>query len=220
MTVPITINGLRHGLAVAGSRVQAARERLCELDAVAGDGDLGATLAAGFAAVDEHLAEIEADDVGTVLRQVGIKLAQRAPSTAGALLGAAFMRSGAMLEGIRQLDTAEAVTLLVAAADAVRERGGAQPGERTIVDAMDAAATAAKGVRADNGPVAVFSAAAAAADAGACATAAMEPRHGRAAWIADRARGSEDAGARAWAVILDGLASGVADHEAGRGADA
>ena len=212
MTAPtIDARGVRLGLAVASSHVQAARERLCELDAVAGDGDLGATLAAGFAAVDEHLAEIDTDDVGTLLRQVGVKLAQKAPSTIGALLGTAFMRSGAMLDGVQQLDATGAVTLLVVAAEGVRERGGAQPGERTIVDAMDAAATAAKDVRADDGPVAVFRAAAAAADAGACATAAMEPRHGRAAWIADRARGSEDAGARAWAVLLDGLASGVAD---------
>ncbi|MEE6170126.1 MULTISPECIES: DAK2 domain-containing protein [unclassified Mycolicibacterium] len=209
----IAISGLRNGLKEASSRVQDARERLCELDAAAGDGDLGATLADGFAAVDAHLAGIEAADIGTVLRQVGITLAQTAPSTAGALLATAFMRSAVKLEGVVHLDTSGVIALLVAAADGVRERGGAQPGERTIVDAMDAAAAAAIEVAVDAGPIAVLRAAAAGADAGASATAHMEPRHGRAAWIADRARGSEDAGARAWAILLDGFASGVAARE-------
>lgn len=217
---PIVMSGLRQGLAEASSRVQDARGLLCDLDAVAGDGDLGATLAAGFAAVDKHLAAMEAGDIGTVLRQVGMKLTQAAPSTIGTLLGAAFMRSGAKLEGLHQLDAAGAVTLLVAAADGVRERGGAQPGERTIVDAMDAAASAARDVPAEDGPAAVFRAAAAAANEGACATATMEPRHGRSAWIADRARGSEDAGARAWAIVLDGFVGGVASCEVQVDADA
>jgi dihydroxyacetone kinase-like protein len=202
-------------------RVDAAKEELCALDAVAGDGDLGATLASGFTHVRAVLEDPDLDrgDVGALLTQAGGVLARKAPSTIGALLATAFMRAGAELKGCVALDAVQAARLLQTASDAVAERGRVETGQRTVVDAMAPAAEAgAEASRRNADPAEVFRAAAAAASRGAEATAEMEPVVGRAGWIADRARGHADAGATAWAVIVSAIADGLENEaETSRG---
>jgi dihydroxyacetone kinase-like protein len=198
----------KEALEVAGDRVRAARDELCALDASAGDGDLGATLDAGFAEVGLWLeSSEESDDIGAMLHEVGMQLARKAPSTIGALLGSAFMRAGKELAGRPELRAEDAVTLLEAAASGVADRGRAVVGQRTILDAMTAAAAGAA-LAANQGldTAGVLRSAAVGAKNGADETATMEPVHGRAGWIAERARGTRDAGAAAWAVYVDGLA--------------
>jgi phosphoenolpyruvate---glycerone phosphotransferase subunit DhaL len=190
-------------------RVDAAKDELCLLDAVAGDGDLGATLASGFMHVRAALEDsgLDQGDIGALLKQAGSVLARKAPSTIGALLATAFMRAGGELNGCTELDAGQAARLLRSASDAVAERGRVVVGQRTVVDAMAPAAEAgAEASRRSSDPVEVFRAAAAAASLGAEATAEMEPVVGRAGWIADRARGHADAGATAWAIIVAAIA--------------
>src|SRR5262249_50736547 len=65
--------------------VRAARAELTALDAAAGDGDLGESLAIGVAAIERDLDDAEPADVGDVLRRVGTSLSTAAPSTFGTL---------------------------------------------------------------------------------------------------------------------------------------
>jgi phosphoenolpyruvate---glycerone phosphotransferase subunit DhaL len=208
----------KQALSVAGKRVRLAREELCALDASAGDGDLGVTLDLGFAEVGALLESTpDPDDIGALLRQVGMELARKAPSTIGTLLASGFLRAGKELAGCAELGSSGAVTLLSASAEGVAERGHAVAGERTVLDSMTAAAGAAA-AKAEQGaaPGEVLGAGAAGAQKGAAATASMEPRHGRAGWIKDRAQGSRDAGAVAWAVFVAGLAEGCREPEPGQ----
>ena len=190
------------------------RDALCALDAIAGDGDLGATLATGFSHVGSALEQMDGDDAGALLVEAGTQLARKAPSTIGALLGTAFMRAGAALRGVEALDSHHVVQLLSAALNGVVERGGAAPGQRTIVDGLDGSVAAAEQAEtAGLLPVDVLAKAAEGAAAAADATANMEPQFGRAAWISDRARGSKDAGAVAWALYLGALAKACAQAQ-------
>jgi len=197
-------------LLLAGDRVIAAKDELCALDAAAGDGDLGATLASGFAHVRESLtADPPPHDIGAALGRVGSELGRKAPSTIGALLATAFIRSAASVAGRAELQAADIASILRAAASGVAERGRATANQRTILDAMLGAAAAAEDAAArGEQATAALAAAAAAARAGADATAGMEPAVGRALWIKDRARGTPDGGAVAWAILLEGLADG------------
>ncbi len=205
----ISLQTFRQGLLAAGQRMADERDALCALDAAAGDGDLGATLAMGFTHVREALDASEATDAGRLLTETGQQLARKAPSTIGALLATAFMRAGAALSGVDSLGSPDIQRMLQAAFDGVAERGGAALGQRTILDAMSAAAQSATAAEsAGRGPLDALRAAADGARAGADATANMEPVFGRAAWIADRARGTKDAGAVAWAIYMDALAQG------------
>ena len=196
-------------MAVAGQRVCAAQDELCALDAAAGDGDLGATLAMGFTHLNRWLETFDGDDVGALLFAYGAELARTAPSTIGTLLATAYMRAGKQVSGLTELQGPDVAALLEAAANGVAERGRADVGQRTILDAMfPSSSAAADAVEQGRDAQDAMRAAAIAARAGADATAQMEPQHGRAGWIKDRARGLEDAGAVAWAIYLGGLADG------------
>lgn len=204
------LDAFRRSLLAACDAMIAARDRLCELDAVAGDGDLGVTLATGFQAAKEYLSDSQEADVGAVLVGVGGEFARKAPSTIGALLATAFIRSGQKLHGVTSIDGECVARMLEASVAGVAERGRASPGERTVLDAMKPAAEAAvASARGGASPLDVLHSAVEAARAGAQATADMEPRHGRAGWIPDRARGQPDAGAIAWATYLAGLEEGI-----------
>jgi dihydroxyacetone kinase-like protein len=199
----------------AGKHMAEQRDTLSGLDAAAGDGDLGATLAAGFAHVDEALIALpDGQDVGAVIKQAGVTLARKAPSTFGALLGGAFMRVGTEFQGVNELTGEDVSRLMASLLTAVSERGGAVPGQRTMVDALDGgAAAAAAAAAAGSGAVESFTAAARGAAAAADATASMDAQFGRAAWVSERAKGHKDAGAVAWAIYIGALAGSIQSEE-------
>ena len=96
-----------------------------------------------------------------------------------------------------------AAAYLDAAATSITQRGRVDVGDRTMLDALCPAAEAIR--RAADAGLDVAAAtrdAAAAADAGARATATMAAKVGRAGWLADRATGHEDAGARLIAMVV------------------
>ena len=99
-------------------------------------------------------------------------------------------------------------SLLEAGRDEIARRGKVATGDRTMLDAVAPAAAAFREA-ADAGAtiVACLAAAAAAAGDGATSTISMEATTGRAGWLADRARGNEDAGARLIAVVFEALAT-------------
>jgi len=224
-TGTISADVLRQAMLAAGDQVAALRDELSALDAAAGDGDLGVTLATGFGQVRLVLEQADGSDVGVLLSQTGRTLMRKAPSTFGSLLGLAFVRAGSAFAGTPDLSADDVARLLGVLTQAVSERGGAVPGQRTVVDALNGAATAAAGA-AGAGAAGAGAACAGAAGAGLDAaealaraaqgaaeaaerTAEMEPAVGRAAWLADRARGSRDAGAVAWATYLGALSASV-----------
>lgn len=172
-----------------------------ELDSVAGDGDLGIT--AGNIAKGLRLAAIAATgDLKADLMLIGREIAKSAPSTFGTLFATGFIRASAV---VTDGDSFTNVKLGVAAAfEGIAARGKAALGERTLLDALHPASEALKGA---SDLKSGLNAAASAARAGVTATASMAPKHGRAGWIGERARGNEDAGATVVAVVFEALKS-------------
>jgi phosphoenolpyruvate---glycerone phosphotransferase subunit DhaL len=211
----VSAASFKAAMLAAGKHMAGERDSLSGLDAAAGDGDLGATLAAGFTHVDEALNALpEGEDVGTLVKTAGTTLARKAPSTFGALLGGGFMRVGSEFQGVTELSAEDVSRLMERLLTAISERGGAVPGQRTMVDALDggarAAAEAAAGGR---GAAEVFAAAAGGASEAADATAEMDAQFGRAAWVSERAKGHRDAGAVAWATYIGALANSIRSGE-------
>ncbi len=194
----------------------AVRDELNRLDGFAGDGDLGITVAAGASAIAAIQSELGSLPHGALLRRIGTELARHAPSTGGTLLATAFLaaaRESDRASEARQEPTLLAARLLDAAQVAIEKRGKAAPGDKTMLDAI-APASCALREAADAGiafPVALARAAEC-AKRGAAATADMEPRHGRAAWLSERSAGREDAGAVAVAIMFGSIAKHVAQH--------
>jgi dihydroxyacetone kinase len=193
--------------------VEEARDELNRLDAAAGDGDLGVTMTAaaqGAAALAQR-GELDGKPVAEALRALGRELARCAPSTSGTLFARGLLQAGR--EAASRPDeppAALAAALVTAAIEGIQRAGKAQPGDRTMLDALVPAAAALQDAAARAEPAAAAVAAAAqAAQAGAAATKDLEPKVGRASWIAERARGNVDGGARAVAIIAAAVASAL-----------
>jgi hypothetical protein len=188
------------------------RETLSRLDAVAGDGDLGESLAAGFGALAGRLFSAPHNDVGELLALSGRVLSREAPSTFGTLLGLGMRDAAPLSRENGELDPSGVVRLLDTLADGVARRGQVAEGQRTVLDAITAARDAAVTCAEDPaaGTLEVLGSAAQGACRGAEATARMLPQVGRAGWIGERVLGHPDAGATAFAVILTALHEGVA----------
>jgi dihydroxyacetone kinase len=189
-------------LAVANA-MAASRDELNRLDAVAGDGDLGLTAAAAAAALIELTPSLSELPEGEAIRRCGREIASKAPSTGGTLIALALMAAGKAEVDPAHPPLARAAAYLRVAADTIAARGNVKPGDRTMLDALEPAVQAleAGGSAAD---------AARSADLGALATSEMPATVGRAGWLADRARGHEDAGARLIAIAFAAAIASVA----------
>ena len=173
------------------------RDELNRLDGVAGDGDLGLTVVTAARALLDLVPSLAEMSEAEAIRKCGTEIARRAPSTGGTLIAFAFMAAAKahVKEGASPLERAAA--FVAAAADTIGQRGQVAPGDRTMLDALQPASDALRSA-ADRGDdsAAALAAAARAADQGAKATASMAAKVGRAGWLAERAAGNEDAGAR------------------------
>jgi len=193
----------------AAEALMAGEAHLTELDARAGDGDLGASMARGAAAV---LALPASAWTGpeVALSNIGHALRRAIAGSSGPFYATALLRAARVLQGKPAPtpgDWAEAFGQAVAA---VRELGGAKPGDRTMVDALQPAADVfSAAIRGGQSPGQAWAAATEAARKGCEATTRMTPRLGRASYLGTRAIGITDAGAAAVVCWMDAIAPHV-----------
>ncbi|MGD0982641.1 MAG: DAK2 domain-containing protein [Acidimicrobiales bacterium] len=202
--------GLAGLLAVAADAVASSAAELNRLDGFAGDGDLGITMSAAARALRGVLGGNEEAEPDKLLAACGAAIARDAPSTSGTLVATGFLRAAKVVGE----PGGDAVKILASAFEAAKEgiqaRGKAAVGDRTIVDGLQAiCASLRASAFADLNLVEALGAAAEAASAAADATAAMEPKIGRASWVPDRAKGHPDAGCAMLAIALRGVAERV-----------
>lgn len=184
------------------------RDELNRLDGVAGDGDLGLTVSTAARALIELAPALAGLPEAEAIRRCGTEIARRAPSTGGTLLAFAFLAAAKadLALGVSPID--RAAVYLEAAAASIAHRGQVAPGDRTMLDALVPAAEAVR-AGAERGGAAAAAAldAAQAAEKGAISTVTMAAKVGRAGWLAERAAGHEDAGARLVALAFAAAAS-------------
>ena len=179
-----------------------------DLDSVVGDGDFGYSLARGFEIVLADWDSYDRTDVSTFLSKIAIAITSRIGGTSGPIWGTAFLRGASVVKGQTEVSGDDVVSMLRAAIAGIMARGGAELGDKTLLDALAPMTdTIEAGVAAGDAPADIVAAAAATARAAADATTPMIARRGRAAYTGERSIGSPDAGAVAVAVILEALAS-------------
>jgi dihydroxyacetone kinase/dihydroxyacetone kinase-like protein len=185
-----------------------------DLDAVVGDGDFGYSMARGFEQVLAGFDDFDRSDIGTFLKKVAVTITGRIGGTSGPIWGTAFLRAGAVAAGKTALEPADVVAMLRAAVEGIMQRGQAELGDKTLLDALVPATDALeRELDAGNGSTAAIQAASAAAREAAEATKDMVARRGRAAYTGERSRGSVDAGATAVAVMLERISAAWAAAE-------
>jgi dihydroxyacetone kinase-like protein len=207
----ITSAGLRSIFQAIGDAIEVDKGRLSELDGVIGDADHGVTMSIGFTAVNEALAKLDASaDPTTVFNTAAKSFLNAVGASSGPLYGTAFMRAGAAVKGKAAIDRDGLADCIAAMAKGMQDRGKAERGEKTMMDAWLPAADAAQEAKArGDDAVSVLQSAVAAAEAGAEATKAMLATKGRASRLGERALGHMDPGAASAVTILKAMTDAV-----------
>jgi dihydroxyacetone kinase phosphoprotein-dependent L subunit len=184
----------------------------CELDAVVGDGDFGYSLARGFEIVLSDFDELEYDDAGGLLKKTALVLTKRIGGTSGPIWGTAFLRAGAALSGNPDPGGADVVAALRAAIEGIKQRGSADLGDKTLLDALVPAVDELEQALQEGAADALPRAAAKARES-AEATKGMLAQRGRASYTGERSRDSADAGAIGIAVMLEAVSQAWQESE-------
>lgn len=170
---------------------------LTELDSAIGDADHGSNLQRGFAAVSAALEKEPPQTPGAVLMLAGRQLISTVGGASGPLYGTLLRRTGKALGDAAAVTPEELARALGEGVTAVAQLGGAQAGDKTMLDALLPAAEALG---------TSFEAGREAARAGAVATVPLQARKGRASYLGERSIGHQDPGAASSALLIEALA--------------
>ncbi len=182
-------------------------DQLTALDQAVGDGDLGITLSKIGQALLEYAESIPVDgDLGKWLGKAGMVANKAGSSSFGTLLATALMRGGKAVTGTNELTAQDIVLLFHAANRGVQERGKAQSGDKTVIDAMHPAAEAFAMAVEEGQPLhTAGQAALTAAKAGRDRVTPLRSKIGRAGWVGERTEGKVDPGCEAFIIILNAM---------------
>ncbi|OQO92497.1 dihydroxyacetone kinase [Saccharomonospora piscinae] len=197
--------GVVDRLLTAGlARIEANEHELGRLDAVAADGDHGLGMTRGMraAVTAARAAEAAGAGVSGALLTAGTAFADAAGGASGALYGVLLAETGAGLDG--DITAAAVADAVDRAAAAFVELGGAKPGDKTMLDAIEPFRLALR-EHAGSGVVRAWREAAAQAVRAAADTAELAPTKGRAARLAQRSKGYADPGATSFALLVSAI---------------
>jgi dihydroxyacetone kinase-like protein len=174
------------------SEMSEHRQELVRLDAAIGDGDHGTNMDRGMQKALQKLGDAEQADAGAVLKTVAMALVSSVGGAAGPLYGTLFLQMGGALSGKAEVALPEYAQAWRKGLEGVQARGKAQPGDKTMIDALipavetlERSSDVAEGLRA----------AAQAAEEGMRATIPLVARKGRASYLGERSKDHQDPGA-------------------------
>ena len=190
----------------------------CELDAHAGDGDFGMSIANGFKQLKREWPDVlkQSDDIGAFLEESALVIMEYCGGASGPIWGSAFRAAGKAVESKTELTVGEFANMLKAAVEGIQATGersfgkGADIGDKTLIDALIPCQQAWENSAAENASFDIaFKAGALAAVEGAKTTEGIVAHMGRAGTVGERSIGHPDAGAYALGVIFTALSESI-----------
>ncbi len=216
MSDTLTVNELQRMFQQVAEGVVASEAELTAIDKQIGDGDHGTNMALGFRAVRNELAAKTFDSINAVFHCVGMTLLDTMGGASGVLFGTLFISGIVGLEPLREIDLAGLAGLFQKSLTALKQRGKAKIGDKTMVDAVEPAVAALLAAAAAGKPLAQGLAdGAAAARAGMEYTRQCVARFGRAKSFGQASLGIEDAGAVSAWLIFRTMAEWARENRAG-----
>lgn len=186
---------LRHLIEAFAQVVQRQAQHLTDLDAAIGDADHGTNLSRGLQKSLEALAQVPEGDVQAIAKKVGMTMMSTVGGASGALWGTFMLRAAGQLPAAAHAAAEEALRALDAGIAGMRERGKAEPGDKTMLDVWLAAQERVRDrMAAGDSPAAALAQAAAAALEAAERTVPLAARRGRASYLGERSAGHMDPG--------------------------
>ena len=182
------------------------KDYLTELDAAIGDADHGINMNRGFQKVASQLPGVADTDIGSILKTVSMTLISSVGGASGPLYGTMFLRASTAVAGKSELTDEDMVALLQAAVDGVVQRGKANLGDKTMLDALSPASDALRQAVANGASTQeALEQAVAAAEQGMKDTIGLVAKKGRASYLGDRSANHQDPGATSAYLILKTL---------------
>ena len=176
---------------------------LVRLDTAIGDGDHGTNMDRGMRAAVEKLEATDGDDIGALLKGVGMALVSKVGGAAGPLYGTLFLQMGTATAGRTELDLAGWADALDAGVKGVQMRGKAELEDKTMIDALVPAVAALRSAEAAGATIPeALAQSADAAEEGMKATIPLEARRGRASYLGPRSVGHQDPGSTSSHMLL------------------
>lgn len=183
---------------------------LTDLDAAIGDADHGTNMQRGMTAVLMRLDETAPGELAGLCTQTASALIGSVGGASGPLYGTFFLRMAPVLGSNSAVPAATLAAALRAGLAGVIQRGHAEPGDKTMIDALVPAVDTFEAALAQGmSPLTALHRAADAAAAGRDATAPLVARKGRASYLGERSAGHIDPGAASAALLLAAAAAAV-----------
>jgi dihydroxyacetone kinase-like protein len=182
-------------------KMQASKNFLTDLDKAIGDGDHGIGMARGFEAVQRELENKSFDSIGKLLHGIGTTLMMSIGGASGAIFGTLFRGGSSTLNEEHKFTSRALSQMLVDGLESVKSRGGAKVGDKTMVDALEPAATKSREL-ADVPLYQALIALSEEARQGMEKTKVMLANTGKAKTLGDRALGHADPGSASTYLIL------------------
>lgn len=202
------------------AEIALAKEKyFSDLDAAAGDADFGVSLASGFRVVLENWDGLDRSSVGGFLMRVGMIITSNVGGCSGPIWGTGFMRAGMASKDKTLLTLDDIVVIARSSMEGMMARGGAQLGDKTLLDALNPAIDKLEewGHKDQQDLLAAFEAASEAATATVEATRDWIARRGRQSFTGERSRGTLDPGIVAVATMMQAATEALkATHAAGK----
>jgi phosphoenolpyruvate---glycerone phosphotransferase subunit DhaL len=199
----ITSTEVRDWIRAYASEIAEHRAELVRLDTAIGDGDHGTNMDRGMRKAVEKVDGTADEDIGALLKAVGMALVSSVGGAAGPLYGTLFLQMGMASAGREELDLAGWTAALEAGVKGVQARGKAEPGDKTMVDALVPALEALRAAGGEgSGLTDALRRSADAAEEGMRATIPLEARRGRASYLGPRSVGHQDPGATSTQLLL------------------
>ncbi|MGA2283909.1 MAG: dihydroxyacetone kinase subunit DhaL [Candidatus Dormibacteria bacterium] len=179
------------------------KEYLTQLDSEIGDADHGTNMDRGMQAVLPKVGSLEGADLSQLFKTTAMTLISTVGGASGPLYGTLFLQLGTTVTGKTELSAKDWSQALDAAVQAVRARGHAELGDKTMIDALQPAADSLHGAAQDGATLeAALVACEQAAEQGMQATIPLVARRGRASYLGERSAGHQDPGATSsWLLV-------------------
>ncbi|MGY1488291.1 dihydroxyacetone kinase subunit DhaL [Methylobacillus pratensis] len=201
-------------IAAVNEAVLNSEAELESLDREIGDGDHFINLKRGCAALLAMREELAPLPPADALQRIGMKLLSTIGGASGPLIATFFMTMAKVEKAGDISSLAEIAAAFHASVEAIKQRGKADAGEKTMLDTLiPVADTFSRLTAANAGPVQVFDALQQAAEQGMLSTRDMIATKGRAAFLGERAIGHIDPGARSSQIIIHTITELAKQHQ-------
>ena len=201
----LTAEDVREMLIYIADKVIAKKPYLTEIDSAIGDGDHGIGMAGGMRKAKEKLLKMEGEENAyAIFEAAGKAMLMSMGGASGVIFGSLYLAGAKGAEPKASITSEDLAVMERKSLAAIQERGKAEVGDKTMVDALSPAVDAME-ANSEKGLLEMLRAAEEAARQGVEDTKNYTAKFGRAKSLMERAIGYQDAGATSVWLIFQGM---------------